>query len=139
MSVNAYTQLIQDPLAKREGLPVRFNLSDWLTRIPSRGYLRFLVAAFVALSSADFVLTRLLLQGSAGEIYESNPLADTVLMHSGWFGLALFKTALVGLAAGVILYIAPRKPKSAYQLARFACLVTSGVVAYSICLGFLFV
>jgi hypothetical protein len=137
MSSNAQTaQLFGYAMA--EGWMARFNAWDW-TGIKSTTYVRFLIATFVTLSSADFVLTKLLLQGSSGEIYESNPLADFVLHGSGWLGLALFKTALVGLISGVILYIEPRKPKAAHRLAAFACLVTSGVVVYSVCLGILFI
>lgn len=137
MSINAQTaQLFGYPIA--EGWMACFHVWDWAS-FKSTTYVRFLIATFATLSSADFVLTKLLLQSSGGEIYESNPLADLVLHGSGWLGLALFKTALVGLVSGLILYIEPRKPKAAHRLAAFACLATSGVVAYSVCLGFLFV
>jgi len=138
MSSNAQ-QLILHPIAYLKGSLTKFNFCDWLISIHSTTYPRFLIATFASLSSADFVLTRLLLQGSSGEIYESNPLADMVLQHLDWSGLAVFKTGMVGLVSGLIMYIAPRKPKSAYRLAAFACLITSGVVAYSVCLALFFV
>lgn len=49
---------------------------------------------FLSFSVTDFLLTKLLLEKCHGDIYECNPLADSVLQDHGWHGLAFTNSPL---------------------------------------------
>lgn len=97
----------------------------------SRQRLSLLLAAFLVLSLADLILTKILLEQSGGAIYEVNPLADLIIQQMGWGALTFFKLGMVGMVAGIIIYIACHQPATARKLVSFACVLMSGVVGYS--------
>lgn len=89
------------------------------------------LSAFIVLSLADLVLTRILLTQSGGEIYEANPLANLILSNFGWAGLTAFKFGMVLMISGIMVFVAYYQPKTARRLACFAVLLMAGVVGYS--------
>jgi hypothetical protein len=89
------------------------------------------LSAFIVLSLADLILTRVLLTQSGGEIYEANPLANLILSNFGWAGLTAFKFGMVLMISGIMVYVAYYQPKTAQRLACFAVLLIGGVVGYS--------
>ncbi len=97
----------------------------------SRQRLTLLLAAFLVLSLADLILTKMLLEQSGGAIYEANPLADLIIQQLGWGALTFFKLGMVGMVASIIIYIACHQPATARKLVSFACVLMSGVVGYS--------
>lgn len=92
------------------------------------------LAVFFCLSLADLLLTKILITQSGGAIYEANPLANLILTYLGWGGLTLFKFILVSLVCLIVIYVAYYRPVTARRLLRVACLITAGVVGYSLCL-----
>lgn len=89
------------------------------------------LSAFIVLSLADLVLTRVLLTQSGGDIYEANPLANLILTNFGWAGLTAFKFGMVLMISGIMVYVAYYQPKTARRLVGFAALLMAGVVGYS--------
>lgn len=91
----------------------------------------FTLSAFILLSLADLILTRVLLTQSGGDIYEANPLANLILTKYGWTGLTAFKFGMVLMISGIMVYVAYYQPKTARRLVGFAALLMAGVVGYS--------
>ncbi len=91
----------------------------------------FKLGLFAVLSLADFVLTWRLLQRGDGGVYESNPVANWCLAHSGWLGLAFYKLATVALVAGLAVVLARYRPCAGSFVLVFACSALAGVVVYS--------
>ncbi|MFT3878541.1 MAG: DUF5658 family protein [Gemmatales bacterium] len=91
----------------------------------------FTLSAFIVLSLADLILTRVLLTQSGGDIYEANPLANLILSNFGWAGLTAFKFGMVLMISGIMVYVSYYQPKTARRLAAFAALLMAGVVGYS--------
>jgi len=89
------------------------------------------LAAFLILSLADLILTRILLTQSGGEIYEANPLANLILSSFGWTGLTAFKFGMVLMISAIMIYVSYYQPKTARRLVGFAVLLMTGVVGYS--------
>lgn len=89
------------------------------------------LSAFILLSLADLVLTRVLLVQSGGDIYEANPVASTIITQLGWSALTLYKLALVSLVSGIVLFVGHYRPVTARRLLLFACMLMTGVVTYS--------
>ncbi|HQR07295.1 MAG TPA: DUF5658 family protein [Gemmatales bacterium] len=88
-------------------------------------------AAFIVLSLADLILTRILLTQSGGDVYEANPLANLILSKYGWAGMTAFKFGMVLMISGIMVYVAYYQPKTAGRLLCFAVLLMAGVVGYS--------
>ena len=88
-------------------------------------------AACVLLSTADFVLTWLLLQRSPASVYESNPVAAYFLALWGTTGLAGFKIAMVMLITAFCRVIASKSALTARRILDFASATGSSVVIYS--------
>lgn len=93
--------------------------------------IRFLMAVFVSLSTLDLLLTWRLVEGSEGAVYEANPLAALVLLKQGWAGLALYKFACVGVAAGIGVVVCRFRPRLGRSLVLAASAVLTAVVGYS--------
>lgn len=93
------------------------------------------LALFLALSAADLGLTWHLLCNSGGPIGEANPLANWLLSHGGWAGLAVFKAATVVLVIGASLGVARRRPEAGGFVLGLACSVLSVVVGWSVALS----
>ncbi len=91
----------------------------------------FTLSAFIVLSVADLILTRILLTQSGGEIYEANPLANLILSQFGWVGLTAFKFGMVLMISGIMIYVSYYQPKTARRLVCFAALLMASVVGYS--------
>ena len=89
------------------------------------------LAAFLVLSLADLILTRILLTQSGGDIYEANPLANLILSKFGWTGLTAFKFGMVLMISAIMVIVAYYQPKTARRLVCFAALLMAGVVGYS--------
>jgi len=89
------------------------------------------LAAFIILSLADLLLTRILLTQSGGDIYEANPLANLILHAAGWGGLTAFKFFMVVMISAIIVYVAYYQPKTARRLVSFAATLMASVVGYS--------
>jgi hypothetical protein len=89
------------------------------------------IAAFVILSVADLVLTRVLLTATGDAIYEANPLANFILECHGWCGLTVFKLTAVALISSIILYVGKVRPLTGRRLLTFACGLMIAVVIYS--------
>jgi hypothetical protein len=90
---------------------------------------------FVALSVADLGLTWLLIQGSSGAVYESNPVAGWSLQQGGWLGLAAFKVVQVIVVVGLGLFIARWRPRLGGWVLSGGCAVMACVVVYSLALS----
>jgi len=92
----------------------------------------FTLVAFIGLSLADLLLTKVLIAQSGGDIYEANPLANLVLTYLGWSGLTIFKLGMVSLISSIVIYVAIYQPKTARRLLLFACTLMTGIVTYSL-------
>jgi hypothetical protein len=92
---------------------------------------RPLLLLFPALSLADLVLTRVLLQRADGRAWESNPVASWWLEHFGWAGLSGYKLGNVVLVAALAWVVSRRRPRAAGGLLAFGCSSLLAVVAYS--------
>jgi len=90
------------------------------------------LAAFISLSLADLLLTKVLIVRSGGDIYEANPLANLILTYLGWNGLTIFKLGMVSLISSIVIYVAYYQPKTARRFLLFACTVMTGIVTYSL-------
>jgi hypothetical protein len=92
----------------------------------------YLVAGLACLQTADLICTYLLLDGGGrADVYEANPLAQSILAASGWLGLAVFKLAITGVAMTACLALARRRPAVAVRVLAGLCVVMLGVNAYS--------
>jgi hypothetical protein len=87
--------------------------------------------AFVLLSLADLFLTWLLVSGSDGEVYESNPVAGFCLNLFGWLGLGVYKFLSVTLVSTLVLIISRSRPRAGGRILVFACVSLTAVVLYS--------
>ncbi len=86
---------------------------------------------FALLSGADLLLTWRLVQHSAGQVYESNPLANWWLRHYGWLGLAVYKGLAVGLVLALWAIVVRSRPRVGRWMLTFACSAVAVVVLYS--------
>src|SRR5262249_49512615 len=89
------------------------------------------LSLFALLSVADLFMTWQLVQGSDGQVYESNPIANAWLASFGWVGLSIYKILAMVLVAGSALYISFHRPKAGGRILLFACGTTAVVVGYS--------
>jgi hypothetical protein len=91
-----------------------------------------LVGGFLLLQAADFLFTWLLLSGAArADVYESNPLARSILDRAGWLGLAAFKLSITAVALTAGLAVLRRRPAAGLRLLTALCLLMLGVNVYS--------
>jgi hypothetical protein len=97
------------------------------------------LALFAALSLADLCLTWVLLTNGGGVVYESNPLANTILMNYGWSGIVLFKFADMLAVAWITLVLCFIQPKIGRRVLSLACGIVGAVILYSSCLALLYV
>jgi hypothetical protein len=88
-------------------------------------------ALFITLGLADLAMTCYLLRTSAGQVYESNPVAHWWLDRWGWAGLAGFKLIMVSFVLVSTWALARYRPRAAANVLAFACGVTALVLAYS--------
>jgi len=90
---------------------------------------------FLILSVADLFLTRKLIYGGEGAVFESNPVANWCLTTYGWGGLTAFKLGIVsviGILAGSLAFW---RPRTSELILVFACGAQSAVVLYSLFLS----
>lgn len=90
---------------------------------------------FLALSVADLGLTWHLLGNSSGQIGEANPLANWLLSHGGWAGLAVFKAATVLVVVGAAMGVELRRPAGGGFVLGLACGALTLVVGWSVALS----
>jgi hypothetical protein len=95
-------------------------------RFPTRKLL-----AFAALGGLDFALTWYLFRAGGGAVREVNPVAAWCLGSFGWRGLAGFKAATMGLAAGLGVLVFLRRPTAGHRVLGFGCAALAAVVLYS--------
>jgi hypothetical protein len=76
-------------------------------------------------------MTLHLLKASAGQVYESNPVAHWWLIRWGWAGLVAFKLVAVLLVLLAAWVVARYRPRAAANVLSFACGVTALVLGYS--------
>jgi hypothetical protein len=94
--------------------------------------LAYLIGGLMLLQAADFVFTYLLLDGGVrGDIYESNPLARSILDRGGWLGLAAFKLSITAVVLSAVAVVARRRRVAAIRLLVVLCLLMLGVNVYS--------
>jgi hypothetical protein len=86
---------------------------------------------FVLLSMADLFLTWLLVTGTGGQVYESNPVANYWLASYGWLGLGVFKAGMVSVVSTLVLVISRYRPRTGERVLLFACSTLTVVVLYS--------
>jgi hypothetical protein len=92
----------------------------------------FFSGCFVLLQGVDFFLTWALLEtGVRPDVYEANPVANTILARQGWGGLAGFKAMCTAVALGAGLLASIRRPAVGLRLLAVEVLVMAGVVGYS--------
>ena len=84
------------------------------------------------LSVTDLALTRALIQGSAGAVYEGNPLAALWLARFGWWGLVLFKAVSLIPFAGAVFVLARLRPRAGAWVVTLAFLALTLVNSYSL-------
>jgi hypothetical protein len=89
------------------------------------------LALYAALSIADLLMTRELLQAGDGNVYEGNPFAEAWQASFGLLGLSAYKAVAMLLATGCILYVSLHRPRLGGRLLVFACGATAAVVCYS--------
>jgi hypothetical protein len=94
-----------------------------------------LLLTLLLLSLADLFLTWRLIQGSDGQVLESNPLANWWLANYGWGGMAAFKLAMFLIIGGLAGLIAWRRPQTGERILVFSCGAQSAVVLYSVLLS----
>lgn len=92
---------------------------------------------FLLASTLDLAFTGLALRFTAagltrGRFIESNPVANWVLQHWGFMGMAAFKLAIAGFVIGIALVIEPRRPRTARGLLLGATLVVGIVVVHTV-------
>jgi hypothetical protein len=95
-------------------------------RFPARKLL-----AFAGLGALDFGLTWHLVRAGGGAVREANLVAAWLLGNYGWAGLAAFKAATMGLAAGLGVLIYLRRPAAGHRVLAFGCAALAAVVLYS--------
>jgi len=94
--------------------------------------LAYLVCGLLLLQAADFVFTYLLLSGGVrADVYESNPLANSILNRGGWLGLAAFKLGITSIILSAVVAVARRRRLAAIRLAVVLCVLMLGVNVYS--------
>jgi hypothetical protein len=86
---------------------------------------------FALFSVADLLMTWVLVQGTGGHVYESNPVAGAWLASYGWTGLAIFKSLAIVLVCGLVILISRYRPRTGGRILVFACSITAAVVVYS--------
>lgn len=92
----------------------------------------FFSGCFVLLQCVDFFLTWALLEtGVRPDVYEANPVANTILACQGWRGLAGFKAMCTAVALGAGLLASIRRPAVGLRLLAVEVLIMAGVVGYS--------
>ena len=101
-------------------------------RMLSRKVSFLTLAAFISLSLADLLLTKVLIVRSGSDIYEANPLANLILTYLSWNGLTIFKLGMVSLISSIVIYVAYYQPNTARRFLLFACTVMTGIVTYSL-------
>lgn len=89
------------------------------------------LALFAILSVTDFVQTYVLVRGTGGWVYESNPVANEWLSRYGWSGLAVFKAGAVLVVAGAVGLLAVRRPGAGVAVVAAACTALLWVTLYS--------
>ncbi|HLJ94515.1 MAG TPA: DUF5658 family protein [Gemmataceae bacterium] len=94
------------------------------------------LSLYAILSAADLGLTYVLIRQGHGEIYESNPIAEAWLSAYGWAGLAVFKSLIVLVVAGVVAFVSLSRPRTGGHILTFACFAVAAVVGYSVHLTF---
>jgi hypothetical protein len=97
------------------------------------------MALFTFLSVADLALTWVLLRHSGGVVYESNPIANLLLIHYGWAGMAVFKFTDMLLVIWIDLLLFCFQPLAARRVLSIACGILGAVTLYSSFLIFQFV
>ncbi len=100
--------------------------------MPVRLLIPLLSSCLILLHGVDFYLTWGLLEsGVRSDVYEANPLANSILERHGWSGLAGFKILFgsIGLAAGLILCW--KRLTLGLRILALQCLLMAGVVGYS--------
>jgi hypothetical protein len=96
------------------------------------------LALFAALSLVDLCLTWVLLTNSSGIVYESNPLANLILIKYGWAGMVLFKLADMLAVVWISLVLCLVQPKIGRRVLSLACWTVGAVILYSACLTLLY-
>src|SRR5260221_14634976 len=79
------------------------------------------LAVFAALSLADLLLTWVLLRNTGGIVYESNPLANLMLMNYGWAGMVIFKFTDMLVVTSVSLVLCFFQPRIGRRVLTLAC------------------
>jgi hypothetical protein len=97
------------------------------------------IALFTLLSVADLCLTWVLLHFSGGLVYESNPIANSLLTHYGWAGIVIFKLSDILLVASIVLVLAIFQPRAARRVVTLAACIVGCVTLYSVYLIIFFV
>src|SRR5947209_2456160 len=91
---------------------------------------RWLFGAFLILSAADLYLTWRLFAVEGSAAGEQNPLANWVLDHYGWAGVACMKFCTVALVVIPVGAIFQARPRTALRLLGGCCAVLGTVVFY---------
>lgn len=99
-----------------------------LAATPAR---RWLFGSFLILSAADLYLTWRLFAVEGSAAGEQNPLANWVLDHHGWAGVACLKLCTVALVVIPVAAIFRARPRTASRLLGGCCAVLGTVVFYS--------
>lgn len=85
---------------------------------------------YAFLSVVDWLMTFTLLQ-SDPSAFEANPFAAACLEQYGWKGLALYKTAGVGVFVAAVCLIARRRPPVAIGVIVLGCGILGIVTSYT--------
>lgn len=90
---------------------------------------------FLIVSSLDLYLTYLLLTSQEIIYTEANPVARYFLYSWGFFGMAMFKFAMMAIVETACVLIARERPQLGRRVLNLCTSIVAFVVLYSMCLS----
>ncbi len=90
------------------------------------------IALMLGLALGDLLLTHCLLTRENSSFYESNPIAQWMLVNFGWLGMGLWKLFTIAIVVSVVVVLARSRPRTSGRLLNLGVSAQFLVVMYSL-------